>query len=97
MVLDMRSGFTTIHSECRTVTHAHFSNQIIYKQLIETIRQRHPEVHYENLNPVFPLCVCFFSVSLFTPDGFLRWADINWDNPSESLYIKKDSEVATNN
>lgn len=46
--------------------------EIVFNQLIETIRERYPEMHYENLRPTFPL-----------------WSQINWDNPSESLYVKK--------
>ncbi|XP_006458519.1 hypothetical protein AGABI2DRAFT_190796 [Agaricus bisporus var. bisporus H97] len=46
--------------------------QIVYEQLDETIRRRHPEVHHENIPPTFPL-----------------WADINWNNPNESLYVNK--------
>jgi len=52
-------------------------NEIIYRQLMETIRQRHPEVYHENLRTRFP-----------------GWADINWDNPSESLYLER---IDTNN
>ncbi|KAJ3568880.1 hypothetical protein NP233_g5425 [Leucocoprinus birnbaumii] len=47
------------------------SDQIVFNQLIETIRERYPEMHYENLRPTFPW-----------------WAEINWENPSESLYAK---------
>ncbi|KAF9452289.1 SGNH hydrolase [Macrolepiota fuliginosa MF-IS2] len=46
--------------------------EVVYNQLMETIRARHPEVYYENLRPIFPW-----------------WADINWDNPNESLYVQK--------
>ncbi|EDR10954.1 uncharacterized protein LACBIDRAFT_315990 [Laccaria bicolor S238N-H82] len=45
--------------------------QVVYDELIKTIAQMHPEVHYDNLGPIFP-----------------PWAQIDWDAPSNSLYIK---------
>ncbi|KXN82596.1 hypothetical protein AN958_02447 [Leucoagaricus sp. SymC.cos] len=46
--------------------------EIVYNLLIETIKEKCPEIYYENLRPTFPL-----------------WRDINYENPSETLYAGK--------
>jgi len=56
------SSITLHHSAacCNSSRRADFSNQIVYDHLIETIKQKYPEVHYENLRPTFPLCAFTF-------------------------------------
>lgn len=65
----------------------------MYKALIDTIGKEYPEVHYDNLGPVFPPYVHrSFSGSLHVElmrDIIYRWAEIDWENPSKSLYLAK--------
>jgi lysophospholipase L1-like esterase len=46
--------------------------EILYDAIIDTIREKYPELHYDKLQPVF--------------NG---WADINWDDPAQTLLARQ--------
>ncbi len=57
----------------------------MYEALIETIAAEHPELHYDNLQTVFPASVV--QLSMFRFDNFyLRWNDVDWANPGPSVH-----------